>query len=78
MLFCHKAPEQAQQVHQLIRQKLASYDVDIAQRTQVLYGGSVSAGNANELFAMPDIDGGLVGGASLDSAAFAVICAAAG
>lgn len=71
-------PEQAQAVHQLVREKLARYDVSIAQQVQVLYGGSVNAGNANELFAMPDIDGGLVGGASLDSEAFAAICAAAG
>ena len=72
------SPQQAQQVHKLIRDNLATIDADIAQRVPVLYGGSVNAGNANELFAMPDIDGGLVGGASLDSAAFAAICAAAG
>lgn len=71
-------PEQAQAVHQLVREKLASYDAAIALQVQVLYGGSVNASNANELFAMPDIDGGLVGGASLDSEAFAAICAAAG
>ena len=72
------SPEQAQQVHKLVRDKLAALNADIAQRVPVLYGGSVNAGNAKELFAMPDIDGGLVGGASLDSAAFAAICAAAG
>ncbi|MEH6357890.1 MAG: triose-phosphate isomerase [Pseudomonadales bacterium] len=71
-------PEQAQQVHKLVRDKLAGIDADIAQRVPVLYGGSVNAGNAKELFAMSDIDGGLVGGASLDSVAFAAICAAAG
>ena len=71
-------PEQAQAVHQLVREKLANYDAAIALQVQVLYGGSVNASNANELFAMPDIDGGLVGGASLDSEAFAAICAAAG
>jgi triosephosphate isomerase (TIM) len=70
-------PEQAQQVHKLVRDKLAAANADIAQRVPVLYGGSVNAGNAKELFAMPDIDGGLVGGASLDVAAFAAICAAA-
>jgi len=70
-------PEQAQQVHKLVRDKLAASNVDIAQRVPVLYGGSVNAGNAEELFGMPDIDGGLVGGASLDAAAFAAICAAA-
>jgi len=71
-------PEQAQQVHKLVRDKLAAIDADVAQRVPVLYGGSVNAGNAKELFAMSDIDGGLVGGASLDSVAFAAICAAAG
>jgi len=70
-------PEQAQQVHKLVRDKLAAIDADVAQRVPVLYGGSVNAGNAKELFAMPDIDGGLVGGASLDADAFAAICAAA-
>lgn len=72
------SPEQAQAVHQLVRERLASYDAAIAQQVQVLYGGSVNTGNANELFVMPDIDGGLVGGASLDSEAFAAICAAVG
>lgn len=71
-------PEQAQEVHKMVRDKLAVIDADIAQRVPVLYGGSVNAGNAKELFAMSDIDGGLVGGASLDSVAFAAICAAAG
>jgi len=70
-------PEQAQQVHKLVRNKLAASNSDIAQRVPVLYGGSVNAGNAEELFSMPDIDGGLVGGASLDAVAFAAICAAA-
>jgi triosephosphate isomerase (TIM) len=72
------SPEQAQQVHKLVRDKLAAIDADIAQSVPVLYGGSVNASNAKELFAMSDIDGGLVGGASLDSVAFAAICAAAG
>jgi triosephosphate isomerase len=71
------SPEQAQQVHKLVRDKLAAIDADIAQRVPLLYGGSVNAGNAKELFVMPDIDGGLVGGASLDANAFAAICAAA-
>ncbi len=70
-------PEQAQQVHKLLREKLAESDADIAQRVPLLYGGSVNAENAEELFAMTDIDGGLVGGASLDASAFAAICAAA-
>ena len=71
-------PEQAQAVHQFVRESLAAYDATISQQVQVLYGGSVNAGNASELFSMSDIDGGLVGGASLDSEAFAAICAAAG
>jgi len=71
------SPEQAQQVHKMVRDKLAVIDMAVAQRVPVLYGGSVNAANAKELFAMPDIDGGLVGGASLDSTAFAAICAAA-
>ena len=70
-------PEQAQQVHRLVRDKLAASNPDVAQRVPVLYGGSVNASNAEELFGMPDIDGGLVGGASLDAVAFAAICAAA-
>lgn len=71
-------PEQAQQVHQSIRQALASSDPEVAEGLPILYGGSVNAENAAELFAMPDIDGGLVGGASLDSDAFTSICKAAG
>jgi len=70
-------PEQAQTVHALIREQLAQHDADIAQRTRILYGGSVKADNAQGLFAMPDIDGGLVGGASLDAASFLAICQAA-
>lgn len=70
-------PEQAQQVHEIVRSILARQDEKIAPRVPVLYGGSVNAANAKELFAMPDIDGGLVGGASLDAEAFAAICAAA-
>lgn len=70
-------PEQAQQVHKMVRDRLATSSEKVAQRVPLLYGGSVNAGNARELFAMADIDGGLVGGASLDAAAFAAICAAA-
>ncbi len=69
-------PEQAQQVHAFIRQQLAQYDVQVAESTRILYGGSVKADNAQGLFAMPDIDGGLVGGASLDAQSFLAICQA--
>ncbi len=62
--------DQAQEVHQAIRQRLGA----VAESTRLLYGGSVKAANAAELFAQPDIDGALVGGASLDSAEFGEIC----
>lgn len=68
---------QAQEVHALIRGMLAAEDAKIAAAVRILYGGSVKAANAAELFHMPDIDGGLVGGASLDAAEFLAICAAA-
>ncbi|HLW75192.1 MAG TPA: triose-phosphate isomerase [Gammaproteobacteria bacterium] len=68
---------QAQEVHALIRGLLAAQDAKIAAGMRLLYGGSVKAANAAELFHMPDIDGGLVGGASLDAAEFLAICAAA-
>ena len=71
------SPEQAQDVHAMIRTKLAALDGIIAQSVRILYGGSVKASNARELFSMPDIDGGLVGGASLKADEFAQICAAA-
>jgi triosephosphate isomerase len=70
-------PEQAQQVHAAIRARLRDSGVD-ADNTRVLYGGSVNADNATELFAMQDIDGGLIGGASLKAADFLAICRAAG
>jgi triosephosphate isomerase len=72
------SPEQAQEVHALIRAKVAARDGTIAASVRILYGGSVKASNARELFAMADIDGGLVGGASLKAEEFAQICAAAG
>jgi len=71
------SPDQAQDVHAMIRTKLAALDGMIAQSVRILYGGSVKAANARELFSMPDIDGGLVGGASLKADEFAQICAAA-
>ncbi|MEX2151151.1 MAG: triose-phosphate isomerase [Steroidobacteraceae bacterium] len=71
-------PRQAQEVHALIRGRVAEKDDTIAASLRVLYGGSVKADNAAVLFAMPDVDGGLIGGASLKPAEFAGICAAAG
>src|SRR5262249_8149600 len=70
-------PEQAQEVHAFIRARIASRDGRIAQATRILYGGSVKAGNAAELFAMPDVDGGLIGGASLKADEFLSILTAA-
>ncbi|WP_105255350.1 triose-phosphate isomerase [Pseudoalteromonas sp. T1lg75] len=70
-------PEQAQQVHQFIRAKIASLDSEIAQRLLILYGGSVNEQNSSELFAQADIDGGLIGGASLKKDAFISICESA-
>jgi triosephosphate isomerase len=67
---------QAQAVHAFIRQRLASHDGQIAAGLCILYGGSVKASNAAELFAMPDIDGGLIGGASLVADEFLAICRA--
>lgn len=71
------SPEQAQQVHAFIRALLAEHDESIANSVQLLYGGSVKPANAQELFAQQDIDGGLIGGASLDVESFAGICQAA-
>lgn len=62
--------EQAQEVHQHIRQYIAARDQNIADKIQILYGGSAKPDNAKGLFAMPDIDGGLIGGASLDAESF--------
>jgi len=70
-------PEQAQAVHAQIRSMIARQDATIASGLVILYGGSVKGGNAAELFAMEDIDGGLVGGASLDAAEFLKIYDAA-
>jgi triosephosphate isomerase len=72
------SPDQAQEVHAMIRAKVAERDGTIGGSVRILYGGSVKASNAQELFAMPDIDGGLVGGASLKADEFARICAGAG
>jgi len=70
-------PEQAQAVHEFIRKRIAAHDAGIAVGLVILYGGSVKAGNAAQLFAMPDIDGGLIGGASLVAQEFMAICRAA-
>ncbi len=70
------SPEQAQEVHAFIRGKIAALNEDVAEKVQILYGGSVNGSNAAELFAMEDIDGGLIGGASLTSEAFLAICTA--
>ena len=67
------SPEQAQEVHAFIRGKLAGQDGGVAEKVQILYGGSVKGSNAAELFAMADIDGGLIGGASLDADDFLAI-----
>lgn len=67
------APEEANRVCGLIREYLADLDADVAQEVRVLYGGSVNQNNAGELFQQPNIDGGLVGGASLDPLAFSLI-----
>jgi triosephosphate isomerase (TIM) len=68
------SPEQAQQVHAFIRSLLAAKDEELALNSHILYGGSVKASNAKELFAQQDIDGGLVGGASLQAEEFLGIC----
>jgi len=66
----------AQDMHRAIRLQLAEFDEDVASHVGILYGGSVKPDNAVELFAMPDIDGGLIGGASLNPQDFLAICQA--
>lgn len=70
------SPEQAQDVHFFIREGIAKQDANIAKGLTILYGGSVKPSNASELFEMPDIDGGLIGGASLVANDFVAICRA--
>ncbi len=70
-------PAQAQAVHAFIRGQVAQHDPEVAAGLTVLYGGSVKSGNAGELFGQPDIDGGLIGGASLVADDFIAICASA-
>ncbi len=72
------SPQQAQDVHAAIRAQLAQKNSEVAQGVRLLYGGSVKAANAVELFSMPDIDGGLIGGASLNADEFGAIIRAAG
>ena len=64
------SPEQAQEVHQYIRNLVKQVSPDDADGLSILYGGSVNEKNAMDLFAMPDVDGGLVGGASLNATQF--------
>jgi triosephosphate isomerase (TIM) len=71
------SPGQAQEVHAFIRQRLSARDAKIARDLRILYGGSVKAGNARELFTEADVDGGLIGGASLKADEFLSIVAAA-
>ncbi len=71
------SPQQAQDVHEFIRQMIAAEDADIAAATLILYGGSVKGDNAAGLFSMSDIDGGLIGGASLKADDFLAIATAA-
>ena len=60
------SPEQAQEMHAFIRKTIMeAYDASIAENVSILYGGSVKPGNAEEIFSKPDVDGGLIGGASL-------------
>ncbi|MGQ0523720.1 MAG: triose-phosphate isomerase, partial [Betaproteobacteria bacterium] len=70
-------PEQAQAVHAFIRERVASHAMEVAAKLPILYGGSVKASNAPQLFGMRDVDGGLIGGASLHAGEFAAICRSA-
>lgn len=70
-------PQEAQAVHAFIRSRVANADPAVADAVRIVYGGSVKAANAGQLFAMPDIDGGLIGGAALVAEEFAAICRAA-
>lgn len=71
-------PEQAQEVHAYIRKLIAEKDANVAEKVRIQYGGSMNAGNAADLLAKDDIDGGLIGGASLKAEDFLTICRAAG
>ena len=69
-------PAQAQDVHRELRLQLAKFDAEAASKVAILYGGSLKPDNAKDLLAMPDIDGGLVGGASLSAEDFLALCQA--
>ena len=71
------SPVQAQEVHRHLRSLVAAQDAEVAEGLTIVYGGSVKPGNAKEIFSMPDVDGGLIGGASLVAGDFAAICSAA-
>jgi triosephosphate isomerase len=71
------SPEWAQNVHQFMRERVAKHDKETAENLRILYGGSVKGNNAASLFSKPDIDGGLIGGASLIADEFVKICQAA-
>lgn len=71
------SPEQAQETHAAIRKMIAEKDASVAEQVRIQYGGSMNAANAKELLAMEDIDGGLIGGASLKAEDFLAICTAA-
>ncbi|MCX7626998.1 MAG: triose-phosphate isomerase [Methylophilaceae bacterium] len=70
-------PDQAEEVHQFIRNRIARCDPEIARQVRILYGGSLTAANAAAMFAMPNVDGGLVGRASIKAEEFIGICRAA-
>jgi triosephosphate isomerase (TIM) len=70
------SPDQAQAAHAYLRQLIAAEDAIIARDLRILYGGSVKPDNAATLFSCPDVDGGLIGGASLDAGQFTAICVA--
>jgi len=72
------SPEQAQDAHRFLRARIAERNAKIGAEVRILYGGSVKAGNAGELFAQPDVDGGLIGGASLKAQEFLAILEAVG
>jgi len=72
------APDDARAMHRAVRDQVARHSAAAADSVRILYGGSVNEENAAELFSMPDIDGGLVGGASLDAGRFMAICRATG
>lgn len=71
---CSASTEQAQDMHASIRRMIAERDPEVSQNVQIVYGGSVNPDNAPDLFSQPDIDGGLIGGASLNAQSFIRIC----